>query len=685
MALLEAQRDVLEMIVRHRPLTEVLDELCRIVERRATRPARASILLLQPDGQTLVTGSAPSLPESYCREIDGIVIAPNLGTCAAAAARRQSVITRDIETDPGWRVIRHLPLELGLRAAWSMPILSAQGAVLGTFGTYFLEKRSPTAEEVGLVEVLTRTAALAIERYSADQALKRDEARQLVNERALAESRARLELAVSMSGVGFWHCELPFDELVWDARVREHFFVGADVPVTIDDFYLRMHEDDREPTRRAIQESINLRMRYDVVYRTVSPHSGEIKWIRALGAAAFAEDGTPTYFDGVTLDVTAQKRAQEKLEELNALLTEQDRRKDEFLATLAHELRNPLAPVRSGLHILQRGVTDQQLARVREMMERQIGHLGRMVDDLLDVSRIRLGKVALKKQRLDFRTVLNSALEATRALVEAGGHELAVLLAAQPFPLDADHTRLTQVFANLISNSARYTPAGGRIQIRAGAQGETLVVAVSDTGIGIAEEMLTRVFDLFAQVHEPSEHSQGGLGIGLALVRRLVQMHDGSISAQSAGAGAGSTFTVRLPLAAAAAASTSSSSGNSTSAAKPRRILVVDDNADAAETLKLLLELEGHETRCAFTGESALAVAAEFAPDTVLLDIWLPGLSGYEVAQRLRQEARGPQSLLLVALTGWGSEEDRQQARAAGFDRHLVKPVELDKLREALR
>jgi CheY-like chemotaxis protein/two-component sensor histidine kinase len=308
-----------------------------------------------------------------------------------------------------------------------------------------------------------------------------------------------------------------------------------------------------------------------------------------------------------------------------------------------------------------------------------------MVDDLFDISRIRLGKVELKKQRLDFRTVLNSALEATRTLIEAGGHELAVMLSAQPFPLDADHTRLTQVFANLISNSARYTPSSGRIQVRAGAQDETLVVTVSDTGIGIPKEMLTRVFDLFAQADEPTVQSQGGLGIGLALVRRLVQMHNGSISAESPGAGGGCTFTVRLPLASMPAASDSSSSGQSTPAAKRRRILVVDDNADAAETLKLLLELEGHDTRCAYTGESALTVAAEFVPDTVLLDIGLPGLSGYEVARKLRQETRLPESLLLVALTGWGSEEDRQQARAAGFDRHLVKPVELDKLREALR
>lgn len=504
----------------------------------------------------------------------------------------------------------------------------------------------------------------------------------------LHESEARYNLmveAVRLSGVGFWYCELPLSELVWDARVKEHFFLPPDARVTIDDFFARIHPEDREPTRAAIDHSIQNCSSYDVMYRTVDPSSGAVKWIRALGGTACGPDGTPIQFDGVTVDVTVQKLDQIRLADLNQRLREDDRRKDEFLATLAHELRNPLAPIRTGLHILRTGGTSEQNTRVREMMERQLVHLVRMVDDLLDISRVTLGKVTLKRERVDFRTVLHSALETTRPLIEAGAHELAVRLPQDPFPLDVDPTRLAQILANLLNNAAKYTPRGGRIQLSAAAEQDQLVVRVTDTGVGIPADMLPRVFDLFTQVGRSIEHSQGGLGLGLTLVRRLVEMHGGSIDAQSPGVGLGSTFTLRLPLAPSSPESASDADDGKADSAPILRILVVDDNEDAAESLAMLLSLSGHQMRIAHSGEAALIAVREFEPDVAFIDIGLPGLNGYEVARRLRADPDTRTTLRLIALTGWGTDEDRKRAYAAGFDFHLVKPADLDGITAILR
>ncbi len=359
-------------------------------------------------------------------------------------------------------------------------------------------------------------------------------------------------------------------------------------------------------------------------------------------------------------------------------LREQDVRKDEFLATLAHELRNPLAPIRTGLELLKNAKSEEADRRAREIMERQIRHMVHLIDDLLDISRVSRGKVELKKERVAVQSLVESALETSRPLIEVAQHELSVQLPQDVLILEADPTRLSQVLSNLINNSAKYTPNGGRIEVSAERQGLQAVLQVADNGVGIPEDMLPKVFDIFTQVGQSLDRAQGGLGIGLSLVKRLVEMHGGTVDAKSRGLGEGSTFTVRLPLAAEAvndALPDAPVDAPETPRPRALHVLVVDDNVDGAESLAMLLEFNGHEARCAYTGPEALKVAREYRPDLMFLDIGLPGMNGYEVALELRkdQALRGP---VLVALTGWGSAEDRKRSKDVGFDYHLTKPVD---------
>jgi len=366
-------------------------------------------------------------------------------------------------------------------------------------------------------------------------------------------------------------------------------------------------------------------------------------------------------------------------------LRDQDRRKDEFPATLAHELRNPLAPIRTGLTVLELAPPPETAARTRQVMARQVGHMVRLIDDLLDISRITTGKIELKKERIDAAAILDAALETSRPAIEAGRHGVFVSRPAGPLPVEVDPTRMAQVVGNLLNNAARYTPEGGRIELSAEREGDQVVVRVRDNGIGLEPQAIGRVFDLFTQVGRVAG-AQGGLGIGLALVRRLVEMHGGTVAAVSGGLGAGATFIVRLPL----ATTDMQESPTHVSTAPvpsprgtPHRILVVDDNADAADTLTILLKLGQHETRTVYSGPDAVQAASEFRPEIVFLDIGLPGMNGYEVAQRLRGELR-MQDCVLVALTGWGTEDDRRRAQEAGFDHHLTKPVTAERVQELL-
>ncbi|MFC0252273.1 PAS domain-containing hybrid sensor histidine kinase/response regulator [Massilia consociata] len=386
-------------------------------------------------------------------------------------------------------------------------------------------------------------------------------------------------------------------------------------------------------------------------------------------------------------DITRRKESEATLRKLASDLAEADRRKTEFLATLAHELRNPLAPIRSGLGVMRlKGDSPAVVARVREMMERQVGHMVHLIDDLLDIARISGGKLELKKERADLKDVLANAVETSLPLIEAGRHALTVDLPDGPVPADIDVTRIAQVVANLLNNAAKYTPPGGRIGLSLRAEDREASIAVSDNGIGIPQEALASVFEMFSQVGQHIDRAQGGLGIGLSLVRRLVEMHGGAVAAASNGADTGSTFTVRLPLAATAhdagalMLATASTVG---SAADGTRILVVDDNVDAAVTLSMILEASGYTTEVAHGGREAVGRARDFRPRVAFLDIGMPGMDGYETARAMRA-VPGLEDTTLVALTGWGAESDRRKSTEAGFDHHLTKPVQLSVVQDLL-
>ncbi|MBC8072270.1 MAG: PAS domain S-box protein [Deltaproteobacteria bacterium] len=678
---------------------------------------------------------------------------------------------------------------LQIRAVVAAPLIK-DGIFVAGLAVQSSTARAWTPAEVAIIEEVAERTWEAVERVRAEAALRQSEERSAFVRRS--------------SGVGFWYCDLPFDVLEWDELVKAHFHLPPDAIVTIQTFYDRMHPDDREPTRQAIERSVANGTPYDTHYRTVDPDTGVVKCLRAIGRTAYAADGTPRQFDGVTLDVSEQKRAEASLREseqrfrlvadaapvliwvsgtdklcswfnqpwlafsgrsmaqelgngwaegvhpddfdgclqtynaafdartpfsmeyrlrrhdgefrwlidrgvprfssdgefegyigscidvtdyknAEAGLRDADGRKDEFLATLAHELRNPLAPIRNGLEVIRMAGASGTVELARSMMDRQLTHLIRLVDDLLDVSRVTSGKVELRRERLELRGVIEAAVETSRPAIEQAGHDLAIILPNEPIFVDGDLTRLAQVVSNLLTNSAKYTRRGGHISLAIAREDETAVVTVKDDGIGVPPAMLGRVFDIFTQVDRTLERTTGGLGIGLSLAKGFVEMHGGTIEARSAGEGMGSEFVVRLPVVSPDSSSADPSDGRAQKVvtAEPRRILVVDDNTDSADMLKAFLEMLGNEVRTAYDGEAALEAAGEFRPDVVFCDIGMPKMNGYEVARRLREQPWS-REILLVALTGWGQEDDRKKSSEVGFDFHLVKPVDPSALKQLL-
>jgi signal transduction histidine kinase len=430
-----------------------------------------------------------------------------------------------------------------------------------------------------------------------------------------------------------------------------------------------IHPDDQPQLSAAIAEAIKTKSLFELEHR-VKRADGSLGWILSRAVPLLNDEGKFIEWFGTSRDVTARRGAEEALRE-------GDRRKNEFLATLAHELRNPLAPLRNGLEIAKKGSKPgSPFERVIEMMDRQLNHLVHLVDDLMDVGRISTGKIELRRERVDLREVLAVSAEACRAAFEKHGHTLIMELSGDELCIEGDFDRLTQVFSNLLSNAAKYTERSGRIELRTTREGEEAVVSVSDTGIGIPAADLPGVFALFAQVSEHRSRAQGGLGIGLSLVRKLVELHQGSVSAKSPGTGRGSTFTVRLPLVKSVNVQAEVQSAEPDAPGTLRhRILVVDDNQDAATSLAMLLRDLGHDVDTAFGGHEGVSKAATMRPNFMFLDLGMPRLNGIDAAQRVRALPHG-NDITLIALTGWGQTHDRQRTRAAGFDGHLLKPID---------
>jgi len=419
-----------------------------------------------------------------------------------------------------------------------------------------------------------------------------------------------------------------------------------------------------------------------VLTRQGADSAAAARALRTLGNVTLLE--RPVRLATLNSAVLSALRARERQYQMRAHLQqreEADRRKDAFLAMLAHELRNPLAPIRNSVSVLRLSQLGGRTARVLEMMERQVGHMARLVDDLMEVSRITLGKIELRKQPVHLAAVINAALETSRPLIDSAKHQLTVSLPPDAIVLDADMVRLAQVFSNLLNNAAKYAGPGASIVLSARREGPNVVIAVNDDGPGIPADALPHVFDMFSQAHARGGHSESGLGIGLTLVRDLVELHGGSVVAASDGAGRGSQFTVRLPLGAGDVAAPEH--------AEPApglplpRILVVDDNHDAADSLGLLLQMLGAVVQVVHDGRSALGAIDSFCPGVVMLDLGMPDMDGYEVARHIR-ERPDSSGITLIALTGWGQDGDREFTKAAGFAHHIVKPAEIAALQALL-
>jgi PAS domain S-box-containing protein len=545
------------------------------------------------------------------------------------------------------------------------------------FGRLFLSTKDPWFDADGTLRGLVGIALDVSEQRQAEQALR--------------TSEQRLRIAAETAGFGVHDYDAVAQRLVWSSELYAMMGLAPDTPLDLEQVGRTIHPADRERVAAAMAAALDPAGdgEFSMEFRIVRADDGSTRWVHNRSRTLFDGDGPSRRAlrnTGVVVDITERKRAEQQLRD-------EAQRKDEFLAMLAHELRNPLAPIRTSVELLRmRGAVDAALVgRCREVIGRQASQMARLLDDLLDVSRLSRGKVTLQRRRVPLAEVIDAAVETARPGIDAAQQTLELPEMPAALLLDADPARLTQVFANLLNNASKYGHAGGLIAIEVRPQPpEHVEVAVHDQGIGIAPEMLDQVLDMFAQAPEARAHAPGGLGIGLALAHRLVQMHGGSLRVESDGLGCGATFTVRLPLAGHAPAPRP---GLRTPAVTPapgqvpllrRRLLVVDDNADAADTLALLLDDQGFDVRVVYDGAAALLEAADFQPDAVVLDLGMPGLDGYTTCQRLRALPRGL-STTIVAVSGWAQDEDRRRSAMAGFDSHLMKPVEIERLIQVLQ
>jgi PAS domain S-box-containing protein len=504
--------------------------------------------------------------------------------------------------------------------------------------------------------------------------------------RGVGENEERLRMAIEVARMGAWEWHIASGQMTWsiDPEVLFGFprgSLGADLRVS-----RMLHPDERPRIEKAIATALETGA-YEAEYRAVRP-DGSIVWLTERGRVVPDWNGKPERMVGITRDVTEEREAGQQREKLLRDAREArdeaeaaNRAKDEFLAMLSHELRNPLNVIAGGISILDSaGKPDERTARTRQLVARQVRHLTHLLDDLLDIARVTSGKIVLNRGPLDLGATVDRCLATLCYADRLSRHTFRKAL--EPVWVNADETRIEQIITNLVGNAAKFTPAGGEICVSVTCEGRDAILRVEDTGVGIAPALLPRVFDLFVQGDGSVDRALGGLGLGLTLVRRLTEMHGGTVGAASDGPGRGASFTIRLPHIVAPPMPVDSSPTRIS--AEPKRILVVEDNSDGREMLRALLELQGHEVHEAAEGQAAIARALELRPHAAIIDIGLPGIDGYAVAARIRASESDARHMQLIALTGYGSEQDRRRATEAGFDAHLTKPVEPKRLASLL-
>ncbi|MGE5815467.1 MAG: ATP-binding protein [Acidobacteriota bacterium] len=629
-----------------------IQHVCRATVEMLGPPASAAVVY-ENTGENLVGGGAAGIdeaasanqPASRGRHFIDLVIEEKRTASLNDATLRTDLALLEV---PG-----HPPFLAALAAP-----LTIAGGVSGAIGIYSHEKHDWTVQQFRIVEWIAAQTA------------------QILEIMRLQESRARHAALLDLTPDGIFVRKTDGTITDWGAGAQRLYgftkeeALGARVQELL---------RTQSPTpRHQIEEDLASTGRWTGELIHVSKDGRELvvesRWLAKRDASGALQEVLES-----NVDITARKRAEEALARANVELAAADRRKNEFLATLSHELRNPLAPIRYALELLDRtDGSSSAKSRPREIIDRQLEHLVRLVDDLLDVTRVASNKIRLRREHVQLVDIVRHAVESVVAGIEQAGHVLTVSVPETPIWLHGDPVRLSQVVTNLLANATRYTPPGGRITISAAPIDDDVVISIADTGVGLGRDDVVRVFEMFAQVGEPGH---GGLGIGLALVKGLVELHGGSVEARSDGPGLGSEFRVRLPRA--AAPEQVAEMNEAKAETSQMRVLVVDDNLDSADMLKTFLEIQGHEVFVAYEGTSALATATRVRPAVALLDVGLPDISGYELAQRLRENP-STCDVYLVALTGWGQDDDRERARAAGFDRHLTKPAHPDMIREVL-
>jgi PAS domain S-box-containing protein len=512
---------------------------------------------------------------------------------------------------------------------------------------------------------------------------------QMRAEAALRDREEQLRLALESTGLGVFEFEFWTRRIVWSDRCRAIWGFDTGEPLTIRKIRDALHPDDRRKIARALSgvRDPDGSAEFAFEFRVLRP-DGQQRWVAARGCAFFvstADGDRAIRCIGTMLDFTERRASEELLRRSEQRLREADRRKDEFLAILAHELRNPLAPMRNALQLLEASAARPETSRyARSVLDRQLTQMVRLIDDLLDVARITSGKLALRRSTVSLSSLAQSAVETARPLIRERHHELRVHLPQSPVEVNCDEARISQVLSNLLNNAARYTPIGGFVELTARANESEIVFEVRDNGVGISPEALDSIFEMFAQGGVTPAAGHSGLGVGLPLSRSLIALHDGRLEAASGGHGHGTMFTVRLPRGAQPILSVPApATGHTIDAVRSRKILVVDDNRDAADSLGELLRIAGHETRVCHDGHHALVMAEAFRPDVVLLDIGMPRIDGHEVTRRLRSQPWG-RHMQIVALSGFGRPDDRQRSVDAGCDQHLTKPVSDGDLRRAI-